>query len=60
MAPTRTAVSAAEIAPPVLAARPGEPARLGWLLLWMSGVLVSFVMAAVSVRALAKALKLEG
>src|SRR5437588_12204402 len=31
----------------------GTPARLGWLLFWMSGTLTSFIIAAVSVRALA-------
>ena len=30
------------------------PARLGWLVFWMSGTLLSFVVAAVSVRALSR------
>src|SRR5690242_12714346 len=32
------------------------PARLGWLMFWMSGTLTSFILAAVSVRALAHSL----
>ena len=31
----------------------GSPARLGWLALWMSGTLAAFIVAAISVRALA-------
>jgi len=38
------------------AARHAQFWRLGWLLLWMSGTLISFVVAAVSVRALAESL----
>src|SRR5262245_1315538 len=38
-------------------ALPGEgdtsPARLGWLIVWMSGTLLSFIVAALSVRTLA-------
>lgn len=30
----------------------GAPAKIGWLMFWMTGVLLSFVFAAVSVRAL--------
>src|SRR5256714_2932078 len=35
---------------------PGSPARLGRLLLWMSGTLVAFIVAAISVRALSNSL----
>jgi drug/metabolite transporter (DMT)-like permease len=31
-----------------------EPARLGWLVFWMTGTLLAFIIGAVSVRALAK------
>ena len=34
----------------------GQPARLGWLVFWMSGTLVSFIVGALSVRALAKSI----
>jgi drug/metabolite transporter (DMT)-like permease len=34
---------------------PGQvPSKIGWLILWMSGTLFSFVIAAVSVRAMSK------
>ena len=33
-----------------------SPARLGWLVLWMSGTLAAFIVAAVSVRALSSSL----
>src|SRR5947207_8341430 len=35
---------------------PGSPARLGWLVLWMSGTLVAFIVAAISVRALSSSM----
>ena len=41
------------------AAKPGAPtarARLGWLMFWMSGTLLAFIVAALSVRALAPSL----
>src|ERR1043166_853729 len=41
------------------AAQPGAPtarARLGWLMFWMSGTLLAFIVAALSVRALAPSL----
>jgi drug/metabolite transporter (DMT)-like permease len=33
-----------------------SPARLGWLMLWMSGTLIAFIVAALSVRALSNTL----
>jgi drug/metabolite transporter (DMT)-like permease len=54
MAPARTALTPREIDAHVAATRVGEPAKLGWLLFWMSGTLISFIMAALSVRALAQ------
>jgi drug/metabolite transporter (DMT)-like permease len=55
MAPAaRTALSPREIGAHVAATRVGQPAQLRWLLLWMSGTLLSFIIAALSVRALAK------
>jgi len=55
MAPAaRTALSPREIGDHVAALRPGQPARLGRLLFWMSGTLFSFIIAALGVRALAK------
>lgn len=50
------------VAPAMEAARAGlpdasgSPSRLGWLALWMSGTLTAFIVAAVSVRALANTL----
>lgn len=51
------------VAPVVAASRPGDPpdmtrspARLGWLVLWMSGTLVAFIVAALSVRTLSTTL----
>ena len=35
---------------------PGSPARLGWLVLWMSGTLIAFIVAAISVRALSSSM----
>ena len=35
-------------------AAPSSRPRLGWLALWMSGTLAAFIIAAISVRALAK------
>jgi len=32
------------------------PARLGWLVFWMTGTLISFIVAALSVRALSKSM----
>jgi drug/metabolite transporter (DMT)-like permease len=54
MAPVRTALGPREIDAHVEATRPGQPAKLGRLLFWMSGTLISFIMAALAVRALAK------
>ena len=45
-----------EAAHVVQAAPSGSPARLGWLVVWMSGTLTAFIVAAVSVRALANTL----
>ncbi len=45
----------AEISVPRAANDPA-PARLGWLIFWMTGTLLSFLIAAVSVRALSKSL----
>jgi drug/metabolite transporter (DMT)-like permease len=57
MAPAaRAALSPRDIDAHVAATRPGQPAQLGWLLFWMSGTLLSFIMAALSVRALSKSL----
>jgi drug/metabolite transporter (DMT)-like permease len=36
--------------------RPEAPAQLGWLIFWMSGVLTSFIVAAIAVRALSHSL----
>lgn len=51
------------VAPVVAEPRPGDPpdmtrspARLGWLVLWMSGTLVAFIVAALSVRTLSNTL----
>jgi drug/metabolite transporter (DMT)-like permease len=56
MAPAaRTALSPREI-DAHLAARRGQPAQLGWLIFWMSGTLLSFIVGALSVRALANSL----
>lgn len=51
------------VAPVVTGSRPGDlseatraPARLGWLVFWMSGTLVAFIVAAVSVRMLSNTL----
>jgi drug/metabolite transporter (DMT)-like permease len=38
------------------ASQRSPPSRLAWLIFWMSGTLVSFIVAAVSVRALAQSL----
>jgi drug/metabolite transporter (DMT)-like permease len=48
-------------APPAIASadlshRPQAHAQLGWLVFWMSGVLTSFIVAAIAVRALAHSL----
>jgi drug/metabolite transporter (DMT)-like permease len=40
-------------AAPIVTARTSAPAHLGWLAIWMSGTLLSFIVAAISVRALA-------
>jgi len=34
----------------------GSPARLGWLVVWMSGTLGAFIVAAISVRALSSSM----
>ena len=52
-----TAADAAEQAPRGASAQDhfGQaPSKIGWLIFWMSGTLFSFVIAAVSVRAMAK------
>src|SRR6185503_7075876 len=57
MALTATAPGSRKIDDHVGIRRPdGQPARLGWLMFWMSGTLLAFIMGAVSVRALAKSL----
>ena len=57
MAPAaRTAFSPREIEEHVAAVRRGQSMQLGWLVLWMSGTLLSFIAGAVSVRALANTL----
>ncbi len=59
MAPaSRTALNPREIEDHVAAMRRREmePAKLGMLVFWMSGTLLSFIVAALSVRALAKSL----
>src|SRR5947209_14844116 len=58
VAPVRadTATDAAEQAPRGASAQDHSgqtPSKIGWLILWMSGTLFSFVIAAVSVRAMA-------
>src|SRR4051812_29093176 len=30
------------------------PSRIGWLIFWMSGTLISFIVSAISVRAMSK------
>jgi len=57
MAPAaRTALSAREIDGHVATARTRQAAQLGWLIVWMSGTLLSFIAAAISVRALSSKL----
>ena len=47
-----TAAAAPDTVAPESGAHP--PAQLGWLIVWMSGTLLSFIVAALSVRALAR------
>jgi drug/metabolite transporter (DMT)-like permease len=47
------AMETAHAGPPDAA---GSPARLGWLVLWISGTLTAFIVAAISVRALSATL----
>jgi len=57
MAPVASAtLSPREIKSHVATTLVGQPAKLGWLVLWMTGTLLSFIIGALSVRALASRL----
>jgi len=59
---SRPADGTEEVAAPAMASAADPPHRieasgqLGWLVFWMSGVLTAFIIAALSVRALADTL----
>jgi drug/metabolite transporter (DMT)-like permease len=52
--PVAPVVTASHATRPTDAAR--SPARLGWLVVWMSGTLIAFIVAAISVRTLSSTL----